>query len=303
MEIIVIVGPTASGKTEVALSLAKRINAQIISADSMQIYKGMDIITSKPTSLQQKSIAHHMLDILEPTENFSAAEFGIAVSKTVDKLIKKGKPPIVVGGSGLYIKAIIDGIFKGPGADLKIRKRLQKEADSKGSGFLYERLRKIDPDAAADIHPNDARRIVRALEVYEKTKIPISKLKKDAKGLFSRYDVRIFGLKRERKDLYYRIDKRVDKMFRQGLIEEVRKLSRRNLSQTAAQALGLKEIQGCLRGEYPKGQAKELLKRNTRRFAKRQLTWFRKDKRIIWIDVKTNDKPEAIAGRIWKRLY
>lgn len=300
--LIFLVGPTAIGKTEISLELAKMLGCEIISCDSMQVYSGMDIGTSKPAKELRDAIPHHMIDIVKPSEEFSAAQFRELAINAIEDILAKGKVPLFVGGSGLYIKVLIDGIFKGPSSDRELRARLEAEADEFGVEILYKRLKEIDGETASKVHPNDLRRVLRALEVYEKAKAPISKLKNQTQGLSGRYDIKMFGLNMDRKVLYKRIDDRVEKMFSKGLVDEARYLTGQNLSLTASQALGYKEVFGFLRNEYGLDEAKRLIKRNTRRYAKRQLTWFRRDKRIEWIIVDENSEPEEIAKVIWKRL-
>lgn len=314
-QIIFLVGPTAVGKTKISLHLAKLINAEIISCDSMQVYKGMDIGTQKPNPSQQRVVAHHMIDIISPFRNFSVAEFRRRTSACISKIHKKGKIPLLVGGTALYMKALIDGLFQGPPADRTLRKELLKQEKVNGKGSLYKQLANIDPPTAKRLHPNDTRRIIRALEVYIKTNSPISELKKGTRGLTDGYQVKIFALNRNRQDLYNRIEKRVDMMFKQGFIGECRWLIDpsprpsplkgrggigKRLSMTARQALGYKEAFAYLNGEIPLQELKELIKKNTRHFAKRQLSWFRNDKRIIWVDVD-GKTPKQIAEAIATR--
>ena len=281
--VIVIIGPTAIGKTPLAIKLAKGVNGEIISADSMQAYKGMDIISQKPTGLQQSCVKHHLISFLNPSDEYSASAFSKMAQKTIQDIIRRKKVPVVVGGSGLYVKALVDGIFPSKGKDENVRKGLQKAAGKNGPLFLYNRLKDIDPASAGNIHPNDLRRIIRALEIYEVEKKTKTSLKEKTRGIKDEYDIKIFGLIMDRKRLYERINKRVDLMFKKGIIEEVKKLLRSNLSITSKEALGIKQIKGYLDKKYDLEKAKELLKRDTRRFAKKQLTWFRADKRIIWL--------------------
>ena len=283
--IVFVVGPTAVGKTEVALHLARLIDAEIISCDSMQVYKHMDIGTQKPSLQQRKKIRHHMIDIISPSRNFSAAEFRKKALGYIENIYKKGKTPLFVGGGALYMKALIDGLFAGPSADRALRQKLLKEERLNGKGYLYNRLVKADPETAENLHPNDTRRIIRALEVYIKTDRPISELKRQTKGLRGKYDIRIFALNRRRLQLYDRIEKRVDKMFTQGFLKECRFLKDKRLSLTASKALGYKEVFDYLDSKISLREAKELIKKNTRHFAKRQLSWFRNDERIAWIDI------------------
>jgi tRNA dimethylallyltransferase len=296
--LVFLVGPTAIGKTKVAVYLAGRLNAEIISCDSMQVYKGMDIGTQKPAATQREKTPHYMIDIVSPCRNFSVAEFRKKALGYIKLIHRSKRIPIFVGGTALYMKAIIDGLFKGPAADRTLRNRLLKQEKFHGKGFLYNKLIEADPVSAKEIHPNDTRRIIRALEVYYKTKKPISELKKKTKGLTDKYEVRIFALNRNRHQLYSDIDKRVDKMFRQKLIEECRCLKKKRLSLTASQALGYKEVFAYLDSKIPLRQTKELIKKNTRHFAKRQLAWFRNDRRVVWVDTD-NKTPKEVARAIY----
>ncbi len=298
--IIFIVGPTAVGKTEIAAELARYMPVEIISCDSMQVYKGMDIITSKPSQPLVKNIPHHLISGVPVTEDYDVSKYRKEAIGKIKEILKKGKTPIFVGGTGLYMSVLIDGIFEVKTENPGIRKKLYREIEVKGSNYLHDKLKKADPEAALRIHPNDTKRIVRALEVFESTGQPISKLQKERKGLANEYDIRIFCLNMERDKLYQRIEERVDKMFNKGLMEEVKKLLKLKLSRTASFAIGIKELKGHFDGLYDLEEAKNLIKKNTRNYAKRQLTWFRKDKRIKWIEVDEQDKPIAIARKILK---
>jgi len=300
--IIFLVGPTAVGKTQTAMQLAQKINAEIISCDSMQIYKGMDILTSKSSSSIRKKIKHHLISIVSPGKDYNVARYYQDALKKIKEIIKKGKTPLFVGGTGLYMSILLDGIFKLKTESKFIRKKLYQEAEIKGSSYLYKRLKRIDPQAALKIHLHDTRRIVRALEVFAVTGRPISVLQKERKGLFAKHKVRIFCLNMERNKLYSRIERRIDAMFNQGLLAEVKRLLKLNLSQTARPAIGIKELEGYLVGLYDLDEARRLMKKNTRNYAKRQLTWFRKDKRIEWIKVRDKQTPASVANRIYKKL-
>lgn len=298
-----LVGPTAVGKTEVSIVLAKKLNAEIISCDSMQVYKGMNIITSKPSSALRKRVKHHLIDIVSPCEEYNVSMYRkLALRKTKD-IIARGKYPLLVGGTGLYMSILIDGIFENKFNNTEIRQQLYKEADLYGSGYLHDKLKEVDPEAAKKIHYNDKKRIIRALEVFKVTGQPISKLQKQRKGLKDDFEIRIFCLDMQRDKLYQRIEERVDGMFSKGLVKEVKKILRLKLSKTASCAIGIKELKGYFDGEYDLDKARELIKRNTRWYAKRQLTWFRKDKRIEWIEITEKEKPRQIAERIWNALY
>lgn len=301
--IVAIVGPTAVGKTEVSLELAKKINGEIISSDSMQVYREMDVMTSKPSTGARDSVPHHLIGILGVDEAYSAADFSKRAEELITEIHQRGRVPLVVGGSGLYLKALIDGIFPDRGADWKIRRRLYQEAKEKGSEELYQRLKEIDPETSSKLHSGDVRRIVRALEVWEINKIPMSKLKEKTEGISRLYPIKLFGLIRERGELYRRINQRVDRMFSDGLVDEVKRLLQSKMSHSARQVLGYKEVEGFLDGRYSLEEAKRLLKRNTRHFAKRQLCWFKRNKQITWIRISEGQGSEEIANAIWKRQF
>ncbi|RJO63944.1 MAG: tRNA (adenosine(37)-N6)-dimethylallyltransferase MiaA [Candidatus Omnitrophota bacterium] len=301
-KIFFLVGPTATGKSKVAIILAKKLKAEIVSCDSMQVYKGLDIVTSKPALADRRKISHHLIDVISPKEQYDVSRYRRNAMNAIGKILRKHKTPLFVGGTGLYMSVVIDGIFKHKSGNSRIRAKLYREASHKGSTQLFERLVRVDPEASARIHPHDLRRIVRALEVFEATGQPISKLQKQREGLAGKYEVACVCLDMEKPALYRRIEQRVDHMFKAGLVEEVKKLSRGALSKTASLALGIREVQGYLKGLYGLDEAKQLLKRNTRLYAKRQLTWFRKDKRIKWIKITAGDSAYGIAGKVIKLL-
>lgn len=301
-KIVFLVGPTAIGKTEIAIILAKKLNARIISCDSMQIYKGMDIITAKPSFNLRKRIPQFLIDIVSPTQDFNVSRYRKKALVFIEKILKNKNIPLFVGGTGLYVSCVIDGIFEMGVRNVRTRRQLYKEAEDRGPEYLYGQLKKIDPAAAEKIHPHDTKRIIRSLEVFRITGKPISFLQKQRKPLTELYDIKIFGLDMERKKLYHRIDSRVDEMFEQGLLDEVRRLLKLKLSKTASFAIGIKELKGYFEGAYDLEEAKRIIKRNSRQYAKRQLTWFRKDKRIHWINIGGKKKPKEIADKIWKKL-
>lgn len=298
--IIFLVGPTGVGKSLTAVCLAKKINAEIISCDSMQVYKGMDIITSKPPMASRKIIPHHLVSTISPDKEYNVWRYYKDVTRKIKEIVRHGKAPLITGGTGLYMSILIDGIFKSSASKRAIRNRLYKQAKERGSGYLYDRLKVLDSHAASKIHPHDTKRIVRALEVFQTTGQTISKLQKQRKGLGEEYDIKVFCLDMPRERLYQRIDERVEKMFSQGLVAEVKRLLKSKLSKTAAYAIGIRELRGYFEGLYDLEEAKRLIKRNTRLYAKRQLTWFRKDKRIEWIELKDKEKPTSVANRIVK---
>lgn len=298
--VIFIVGPTSSGKSLVAVHLAMRINGEIVSCDSMQVYKDMNVVTQVPQKDLLSCIPHHLIRVIPPEKEFGVMQFVKEARKLIDLIISKGKIPIIAGGTGLYIKALIDGIFPSLPKDESFRGNLHKIASEKGNKFLYNWLMKIDPDSADRLHPNDIRRVIRALEVYKQTGKTISKKKTESKGIFRKYDCKMFGLKIPRELLYARINSTVEKMFEEGLVDEVRQLIKRKLGLTAEKALGIKEVSALLNGEMDLESTKEELKKNTRKYAKRQLTWFRADKRIIWLNA-TRDA-EFVVKDIVKRI-
>lgn len=281
----VIVGPTGVGKTEAALEVASRIGAEIVSADSRQIYKYMDIGTAKPTIQQRKLVSHWMIDLVEPNVNYSAARYSEEASEVIKNLLDKGKRVLVVGGSGLYIQALLENFFPAPAADQDLRNRLIDEAHNLGSQALHGRLAQADPEAARRIHPNDLHRLIRALEIYELTGVPISKLQTDY--IPEREFLPLYiGLMREKEELRRRIESRVDRMIQRGFIEEVNKILKLGYSPSlnSLNTVGYKEIIGYLTGEFSLDEAVVLIKKNTKAYAKRQLTWFRKIPTMEWVN-------------------
>lgn len=285
--LLVLVGPTAVGKTNLSLEIAVRFDCEIISGDSMQVYRGMDIGTAKATARERAAIPHHMIDIHDPDYPFSAAEFQDKVRALIVDIHRRGKLPFIVGGTGLYIESVCyDYQFSEIGMDETYRAELHAFADRQGEEALHDRLKAVDPEAAERIHFNDRRRTIRALEVYRFTGLPQSRQTAGQKK-HSPYELCIIGLTMDRQILYNRIETRIDQMIGQGLVREVEGLLAQGCSPDlfSMQGLGYKEIVGYLQGDYDLPHAVELLKRNTRRFAKRQLSWFRRMKEIHWIDV------------------
>lgn len=285
-KVIVICGPTASGKTALSIELAKRINGEVVSADSMQIYKDMDIGSAKVTKEEMQGIKHYLVDCVSPDERYSVANYKLDAKKAIEEILKKGKTPIVVGGTGLYIDALIYEIEY---QDIKINESYRKELESikqnQGLEVLYERAVKIDPEAMKKISPNDSKRIMRVLEIYEAT--GKNKTEQEAESRLKEipYNYKVFAITMDREKLYERINKRVDIMIENGLIEEVKELLKKYKEfPTAMQALGYKEVKEYLEGKLTKQEMIDKIKQESRRYAKRQLTWFRKNKQTIWID-------------------
>lgn len=298
--IVVIAGPTASGKTELSLALAERLNGEIVSADSMQIYRGMDIGTAKPTIGERRGIPHHMLDVAEPGDDWSVSRYEQQASNCVDDILRRGRLPILCGGTGLYINAVISGAgFQASGADSGVRAALEKQWDAQGADAMCARLRAVDPESAARLHPNDRRRIIRALEVYELTGETISEHNRRTRERPPRYDAVMLGLKTDPRDvLYQRIDRRVGKMVEQGLIEEVRSLWQRGvLKGTAAQAIGYKELIDYFESRKTLDEELRAIQQKSRNYAKRQLTWFQADDRIHWIVYNTVEAADQVTEK------
>ena len=299
--LICLLGPTAVGKTEIAIQLAQRLNAEIISVDSRQIYRQMDIGTAKPTPEEQQAARHHLIDCVDISESFSVADYQSLADTAIADIQNRGKRVLLVGGAGLYFRVIVDGLFKGPGADPALRKRLEIEAAQFGVDALHDRLRVCDPESADRIHPNNIVRVIRALEVYELTGTPMSELQQQWHPEKQRYPFIAFGLTMPRALLYRRIEQRVDVMLANGLIAEVESLLAAGYGRDtiALRSFGYKELIAYLDGDCTYLEAISQLRQNTRRFAKRQLTWFRKDTRIEWLDREsTPDIIENILGKI-----
>jgi tRNA dimethylallyltransferase len=284
--LVVICGPTAVGKTTLALDLAEACRGEIISADSCQVYRLMDIGTAKPTTAEQLRVKHHLIDVAWPDEPFHAARFVALAGEAVSGICRKGKRPFLVGGTGLYIRALTEGLLQAPGADLELRQQLHARAQSLGSPALHAELAACDPESAARLHPNDLVRIVRALEVYRQSGCSLSALQDEHAFGSQPYRTLKIGLDIEREELHRRIDQRAEAMFEQGLLQEAEALLATGYDPTlkALQTIGYRQAFALLRGEMSREAALEDLKRSTRRYAKQQLTWFRKDKTIIWLE-------------------
>ena len=285
-KVIVIAGPTASGKTSLSIELAKQINAEIVSADSMQIYKDMNIGTAKPTKEEMGQIKHYMIDFVSPQTRYSVSQYKKDALMCIEEIIQKGKTPIVVGGTGLYIDSLIYGIeFQEMPVDMEYRNELNKKADEGKLKELYDEACKIDPEAMKIISQNDRKRIIRVLEIYKQTGKTKTQQNIESRQNEVPYDYIVFAINMDREKLYDRINKRVDIMLENGLIEEVKALvNKYDNIQTAMQSLGYKEVVEYLGNEITKEEMIEKIKMESRRYAKRQLTWFRKNKEIIWID-------------------
>jgi len=308
LPLLVVAGPTASGKTGLGVELAKRYNGEVISADSMQIYKDMNVGTAKATPEEMQGIPHHLLNFLDPTQQFSVAEYVEMASTLIKDIVARGKLPIVVGGTGLYISSLVDNLTFSPMPQSpQLREELKQKAAREGNEAVWEMLRSIDPEAAAKLHANNLGRVIRAIEVYQTTGVTMTETAKNSHKEPSPYRLCLLALTAEdRQFLYDRIDLRVDIMLDQGILEEAKKLYEMPLSSTARQAIGYKEFDGYFEGWATLEECVEKLKMETRRYAKRQLTWFRRDERYHWLEVDKHPSAallaDAAAGFIKKDL-
>lgn len=304
--LLILAGPTASGKTELSLCLARKLGCEIVSADSMLVYKGMDIGTAKPSAAERKKIPYHLMDLVSPRSVFSVFDHRKRALRALREIQERGKIPLVVGGGGLYLAALWKGLAGHPGGDAVLRKRLKEQVCRYGLKRLYEKLRRIDPARAARIHPHDERRILRALEIAGLSgKTPSQWYQSQESLMDLGYSVQAFGLRRDRADLYRRINDRVKSMFKRGLVEEVKRLNRRGLSKTSREALGYREVREYLKrggGPGTKQELVGLIQKRTRHFAKRQLTWLRREKAIRWVDWREGETARAVCDRIVSEL-
>ena len=296
----VLTGPTASDKTEIGFNVAREINGEIVSADSMLFYRGMDIGTAKPSVSMRETVPHHFIDIIYPWESYSVGKYVKDVEYLIGDISRRKQKFLIIGGSPLYIKGIVDGIFNGPEADWNIRSELERIAEEKGNLHVHEILQRIDPAKADELHPNNLRRIIRAIEVYRKTGKQASALQKQYKLARESYKFKIICISREREDIYRRIGERVETMFDNGLVDEVRSLldNPEGLSRQARQALGYKEVIQYLEDGLTLDDTKEMVKLNTRRFSKRQMTWFRSFPDVQWLEAEEDEGPESISQRV-----
>ncbi len=298
-KVIVIVGPTCSGKTDLAIKLALQLNSEVISADSRQIYKFLDIGTAKPAKDELELVKHHFIDVLLPSEDYNVSKFEKEALNIIEKLGKQNKIPVVAGGSGLYVKALVDGIFDAVETDEEYRNELLQIKEKYGNEYLYERLKNVDPASARNLIPQNWKRVIRALEVYKLTGKSITEFQKTYKRVTGFQFIQ-FGLSWPREILYKNIENRVDEMLKAGLVDEVKRILAMGYSAglNSLNTVGYKEIISYLNNEIDYDEAVRLIKRNTRRYAKRQLTWFRKDGRIKWFEISDKDQLESIAGKI-----
>ncbi len=301
--LIAVVGPTASGKTALAIALAKELGGEIVSADSMQIYRGMDIATAKPTPEEMAEVPHHLIGFWPPEKPFSVAQYAVLAREKIDDILRRGRVPVLCGGTGLYIKAIVDHIQyeEETGEDAALRERLRRQAQDEGNLAVWRQLQAMDPQTAERIHPNNLGRVIRAIEVMQVSGRSIREQEERSRQAPCPYHVIQIGLRyRNRENLYERIGHRVDAMAEAGLPEEARAVRQQGLTATAAQAIGYKELYDWMDGTLPLEEALENLKRSTRRYAKRQLTWFGADARIRWIEPDALQAGETVTEQAMK---
>jgi tRNA dimethylallyltransferase len=298
LPVVFLVGPTAVGKSAVAVELAVSLNAEIISCDAMQVYREAVIASDKPSTEMRARVQHHLIDVVSVEEEFNAARYCRLALAAMADIHSRGEVPLFTGGSGMYMMALLDGLFEGGEVDTAVRAKL----DAREIDDLYAELQRIDPAAADRISSNDKQRIMRALEVVETTGVLFSEQQKKRNGIWGQYDIRIIGLERPREELYSRVEARVDEMFANGLEDEVRALCAKKLSSTGSRIIGVPEVGGAIAGEYDLDRARYLMKLHTRHYVKRQLTWFRKDKRIEWLMLESDDNARIVADKILKLL-
>jgi tRNA dimethylallyltransferase len=303
--VVVLVGPTAIGKSQVAIEMAKEMGTEVLTADSRQVYRGMDIGTDKPTIAERQGIPHQLIDLVDPDQLFNVGDFRRHAVQEIDRLHQQGKIPLIAGGTGLYIRAVLRGLWSGPAADWTFRNRLTQEAKEKGEWFLYQELKKVDPQLAQQLHPRDHVKIQRGLEVFHLLGTPLSQSHQRHGFQEIPYLPFMIGLTMERESLYKRIEARVELEIVKGLLQETQELLNRGFSRTlrSMTSLGYRQISGYLDGEYSYDEAVCLLKRDTRHFAKRQMTWFRKEPSIHWLHVDENESSRQAADRVLLRCH
>ncbi len=303
--LVVLVGPTAVGKSEIGIRLAAALDTEVLTADSRQVYRGMDVATDKPTLEQRARVPHRLIDLVDPDESFNAGDYRQLALQDIERLYGERRLPLVVGGTGLYVRTLIHGLCDAPPADQHYRDSLVQQARTEGRQFLHGELRRVDPDLAERLHPHDEVKIVRALEVHRVSGRRLSEIHRQHRFSEQSFTLLMIGLIRDRERLYRRIDQRVDAMFARGVVEETAQLLAKGYGRDlgAMKGLGYRQIAGCLAGEYDEAEARRLLKRDTRHFAKRQLTWFRKEPGLQWWSLDTLENSEDIAGRLGDLIH
>ncbi|WNM58735.1 tRNA (adenosine(37)-N6)-dimethylallyltransferase MiaA [Candidatus Nitrospira allomarina] len=298
--VVAIAGPTAIGKSRIGIEVAKMLNTEILTADSRQVYRGMDIGTDKPSIAEQRNIPHRLIDLVDPDQSFNAGDFRRHAIQDIARLHRLGLLPLVIGGTGFYIRALLRGLCPGPPANWLIRSELAQEAKMQGPAFLYEKLQQVDPELAQRLHPNDQPKVQRALEVYRILGTPLSVIQQQHRFDEAPYPFLLIGLTMKRQTLYQRIETRVDWEIQKGLVEETQSLMSQGFTRElgSMKGLGYRQFSGFLAGDYSYEEAVRLLKRDTRHFAKRQMTWFQKESEIQWMTVEESDIPDRAAAKI-----
>lgn len=298
--LLVLVGPTAIGKSRVAVDVAQCLNAEILTADSTQVYRGMNVGTDTPSETERQGVPHRLINLVDPDEPFNAGEFRRHATREIMRLHERGRLPFVVGGSGLYVRALLRGLWDSPPVDRSLRRALERALRLRGGESMYQELSRVDPETARRLHPRDSVKVLRALEVYRQTGVPLSRAHRDAQGRAAPFHALTLGLTMDRAELYRRIDDRVDVELAKGLVVETRTLLAKGYSRdlVSMKSLGYRQMAEYLEGECSFDEAVRRLKRDTRRFAKRQMTWFRKESGVRWVEVQ----PEASSHSVARRL-
>ncbi len=299
--LVVLVGPTAIGKSRIAIEVAQALGTEILTADSTQVYRGMNVGTDTPSEEDRQRVPHRLIDLVEPDEPFNAGEFRRQALREISRLYENGLLPLVVGGTGLYVRALLNGLWAGPPSDRILRRKLEEEARARGGESMYQELSRVDPATARRLHPRDTVKVLRALEVYRQTGVPLSKAHEaHRERATTPFRTLILGLTMERAVLYQRIDQRVDVELAKGLVDETRTLLEKGYSRdlVSMKSLGYRQMAGYLEGEYSFDDAVRRLKRDTRHFAKRQMTWFRKEPDLTWVEVQPDESVRSVSQRV-----
>jgi len=302
--LVVLVGPTAVGKSEIGLILGRTLGTDLLTADSRQVYRGMDVATDKPTAAQREAVSHRLIDLIDPDQRFNAGMYRRAAEEEIERLYGERRLPLVVGGTGLYVRALIRGLCEAPQGDPAVRAEFIHDARGHHKGYLHQELAKVDPESAQALHPNDENKIIRALEVQRLLGRPLSHVHRQHRAAALSWSPLLLGLMRDREVLYRRIEQRVDRLFMNGVVKETEGLLARGYARDlpAMKGLGYRQVSAFLAGDYDYDEAVRRLKRDTRHFAKRQMTWFRREPDIQWVTVSESEKPESTAGRLLARI-
>lgn len=298
--LVVLVGPTAIGKSRIAIEVAQALGTEILTADSTQVYRGMNIGTDTPSEEDRQRVPHRLIDLVEPDEPFNAGEFRRQALREISRLYGKGLLPLMVGGTGLYVRALLNGLWAGPSSDRVLRRTLEEEARARGGESMYQELGHVDPVTARRLHPRDTVKVLRALEVYRQTGVPLSKAHEEQREQAVPFRALVLGLTMERAILYERIEQRVDVELAKGLVDETRTLLAKGYARdlVSMKSLGYRQMAGYLEGEYAFDEAVRRLKRDTRHFAKRQMTWFRKEPGLTWVEVHPDESVRSVSQRV-----